>query len=181
VAIGARCLHYSPLEFTSLVWRCGVTGSVSWDAAWDAAPVVVQDDALKGHHTLASRPIHAGEVIASLERCRQVAEPDRYTVQAGIDVHLDELGPFTYLNHSCAPNVILDMVALVIIARADIAAGEELSFFYPSTEWRMAEPFACHCGSPDCIGTVSGAAELSDEVLSRYFVNPHIRALRQLT
>ena len=27
----------------------------------------------------------------------------------------------------------------------DIKAGDELRFFYPATEWEMAQPFSCIC------------------------------------
>ena len=43
------------------------------------------------------------------------------------------------------------------MAGRDIAAGEELTYFYPSTEWEMDRPFRCLCGAPDCVGVVSGA------------------------
>jgi hypothetical protein len=42
----------------------------------------------------------------------------------------------------------------------------------------MAEPFACGCGSPSCIGFVSGARDLPDEVLARYELSPHVARLR---
>jgi hypothetical protein len=41
--------------------------------------------------------------------------------------------------------------------------GDELTFFYPSTEWNMAQPFDCHCESESCLGKVRGASELTRE------------------
>ena len=64
---------------------------------------------------------------------------------------------------------------LAIFAARDIAVGEELTFFYPSTEWEMARPFACACGAPECIRLVASAKYLAVDSLSRYFINPHIR------
>lgn len=32
-------------------------------------------------------------------------------------------------------------------ALRDIQPGDELSFFYPSTEWEMAQGFECKCGA----------------------------------
>ena len=49
--------------------------------------------------------------------------------------------------HSCAPSVVLDTVARTVVAAHDLAPGDEVTFFYPSTEWRMAEPFPCWCGA----------------------------------
>ena len=46
---------------------------------------------------------------------------------------------------------------MLMIARRDIEKGEELSFFYPSTEWEMQAPFICLCGASNCIHVVAGA------------------------
>lgn len=32
-------------------------------------------------------------------------------------------------------------------ALRDIKEGDVLEFFYPSTEWDMAQPFECSCGA----------------------------------
>jgi hypothetical protein len=49
-----------------------------------------------------------------------------------------------------------------------IRKGDELFYFYPSTEWEMAEPFQCLCGSPNCLGRIAGAAHLSKDVIQNY-------------
>ena len=61
----------------------------------------------------------------------------------------------------------------------DLEVGDELTFFYPSTEWGCARPFDCVCGAGEdwCIGVHRGAEGLSKEVMERYFVNKHIRVL----
>ena len=82
-------------------------------------------------------------------------------------------------DHSCAPSVAFDLEAGCLRALRPIAAGEALSAFYPSTEWRMAEPFGCACGAPGCLGLISGAAELSDQALEGYSLSEHIRARRK--
>ena len=63
----------------------------------------------------------------------------------------------------------------MVFALRDIAAGEELTCFYPSTEWDMVRPFVCGCGAPQCVRFVAGARYLSADVLGRNFVNAHIR------
>ena len=60
-----------------------------------------------------------------------------------------------------------------------LKAGDELSFFYPSTEWSMAQPFDCRCGEKECKGRISGAKDTPDEVLQKYWLNPHIEELLQ--
>jgi hypothetical protein len=81
------------------------------------------------------------------------------------------------MNHSCNPNVILDTSRMVAIATRDLAAGDELTFFYPSTEWEMSAPFICLCGAPSCIHVVAGARFLPLSTLEQHFLNRHIRAL----
>jgi hypothetical protein len=73
--------------------------------------------------------------------------------------------------------VIVDTAQLGCYAARDIAAGEELTYFYPSTEWDMAQPFVCLCGAPQCIRLVVGAKYLPLDVLSRYLINRHIREM----
>ena len=115
----------------------------------------------------------------SLPNClapARLLRPRVYTIQADVDRHI-EVGIFTSLNHSCAPNVLIDTANMRVIAAQDIPAGAELTYFYPSSEWEMANPFVCHCGNPACIQVVAGAKHLSVAVLGRYFVNRHIQTL----
>jgi hypothetical protein len=126
------------------------------------------------------RGFQKGEVICSIPCTAVHAEPGRYTVQTGPQTHID-VGGLTTLNHSCDPNLLLDTTHMLVIAARAISPGEELTFFYPSTEWDMAEPFDCQCNSPDCLGTISGAKHLSKKVLKRYYINPHILAMSQST
>lgn len=60
---------------------------------------------------------------------------------------------------------------------AGLRAGEELTFFYPSTEWHMAQPFECRCGKSVCMGKITGARDMSEENLSNYWLNVHIEEL----
>jgi hypothetical protein len=59
------------------------------------------------------------------------------------------------INHSCAPNCRAETVRgrVWIIARREIAAGEEITFDYgfPYREWPL---HPCHCGSPRCVGYI---------------------------
>jgi hypothetical protein len=55
--------------------------------------------------------------------------------------------------------------------------GDELTFFYPSTEWDMAQKFECKCGEDVCAGTIGGAKDMEEEVLTKYWLNGHIEEL----
>lgn len=115
-----------------------------------------------------------GELIYRISGHQITPTPTYQTIQISATEHIEELGVLAYLNHSCQPNTIVDTVALEVIAARDIAVGEELNFFYPSTEWEMDRPFVCLCGAPQCVRLVAGARYLSVDALSRHFINPHI-------
>ena len=117
-----------------------------------------------------------GELICEIPTEKVVDRANRYTVQIGRDRHT-EVGKLSALNHSCDPNVILDTENLRMIARRDIEQGEELSFFYPSTEWEMDAPFICLCGSSNCIHVVAGARFLPLSTLETHYLNRHIREM----
>jgi hypothetical protein len=117
-----------------------------------------------------------GELICEIPTEKVVDKANRYTVQIGHDRHT-EVGKLSALNHSCDPNVLLDTENLQMVARRDIEPGEELSFFYPSTEWEMDAPFICLCGSSNCIHVVAGARFLSLSTLENHYLNRHIREM----
>lgn len=65
----------------------------------------------------------------------------------------------------------------VRVARGrELKEGDALTFFYPSTEWRMDGQFECLCGGEKCLGMVKGAEDLSREDLEKggWFVNEYI-------
>lgn len=45
------------------------------------------------------------------------------------------------INHSCTPNVFFNTTTFQLECLRPISIGDELSFFYPSTEWEMDAPF----------------------------------------
>jgi len=50
------------------------------------------------------------------------------------------------------------MGKMVIVAGPKgLKIGDELSFYYPSTEWEMTQSFDCLCGTASCLGKISGA------------------------
>ena len=141
------------------------------------------------HHRAVSRTnVAPGGLIADLAGV-VVGKPDRYTIQLGKAEHLDAFGvvsaedlsarfPWRFLNHACRPNSAVRGRRLV--ATTTIQAGEEVTFNYNTTEFDMAEPFACRCGAPECRGGMVrgyrylGAAERE---AIRDATAPHVLAL----
>jgi len=62
-----------------------------------------------------------------------------------------------------------------VYAAKDLKPGDEITFFYPSTEFMMAQPFPCWCGARECVKIVAGAYYVPPAQLSAYFINKHIR------
>jgi len=122
-----------------------------------------------------------------------------YTLQVGVNKHVDPVGPLKRTNHSCRPNSKfiferryknspmpgLDGVCQVfwyLVATRDITKGEDITFDYTTTEYEMSRGFKCLCGAVDCLGEVKGFKFLTPEqkiqrknklspVISKFFSN----------
>lgn len=98
------------------------------------------------------------------------------TVQTGASRHITLLPEFLqYINHSCVPNVFFDTSSMHLVCLQPLQPGDEFTFFYPSTEWEMAQPFVCNCGNSVCLQLINGASHLSVETLSKYKLTDFIR------
>ncbi|KAI8959451.1 hypothetical protein F5Y11DRAFT_303266 [Daldinia sp. FL1419] len=110
--------------------------------------------------------------------CTFAESPTYATVQCGRDKHLDLNSDLLYINHSCEPSLIFDTASMNVIAGPNgLEPGEELTFFYPSTEWDMAQSFDCLCGKPTCRGRISGAKDMLKNQLEGVWLNGHILQL----
>jgi hypothetical protein len=122
-----------------------------------------------------SKSLHAtvefkyGQVISHFAPKDVLNRPNYLTVQMSDHQHI-MLNPefLQYINHSCNPNVFFDTTKMVVMALRQIEIGEELTFFYPSTEWSMAQGFDCGCQSETCLKYIQGAAHLSPNTLKKY-------------
>ncbi|CAE6526206.1 hypothetical protein RSOLAG22IIIB_02700 [Rhizoctonia solani] len=134
---------------------------------------------------LALKHFKAGEVITYLTG----TTPTNYSWSSvrfgvGSDDHVELNSVLVYVNHSCSPNAAFDISSLDkakwnFRALRDIQPGEELTYFYPSTEWHM-DGFQCWCGEKNCLGWPRGSQVLSREDIverGRGFINTHISTL----
>ncbi len=122
-----------------------------------------------GRHLIALCPIAEGTTLFSISG-REIQTPTRYSVQFGPALHLDQDCArditdvvrryfWRYLDHSCDPATLIR--DREVIAVRDIAPGDRVTFNYNTTEYDMAEPFRCHCGTARCVGIVRGARHLT--------------------
>ena len=127
------------------------------------------------YRLIAIRAIAANQRLFHIEG-DETRHPTRHSLQIGRDRHLD-LAPgrtteelldyffWRYLNHHCEPNSMIRECE-VITLRA-IEPWENVTFNYNTTEYDMAEPFDCNCGSPVCARVVRGALHMSDAEYER--------------
>jgi len=137
----------------------------------------LRDSKVTGEKSLhALRPFNPGETLFRFQAKGYLSEPNRYTVQMGENKHI-LLDPehLQYINHSCRPNIYFDLPNMAIICLRSISIDDEITFFYPSTEWSMSQAFYCQCGSPTCLGYIRGAQYVPPMVLGKYQLSEFIQ------
>ncbi len=123
----------------------------------------------------------SGEVLCSFGSREILNEPNYLSVQINKHQHILLKPEFLqYINHSCDPNVYFDTSNMNVTALRQIEIGEELTFFYPSTEWSMDRAFQCCCGTPKCLESIQWAAELPLDILVKYRLSEHIKQLQDI-
>ena len=102
-------------------------------------------------------------------------QPDYLTIQIEEKKHI-HLSPefLQYVNHSCSPNVLFNTSTMNFECVSDILQGDQLTFFYPATEWDMSQPFECNCGSTNCLGLIKGASATPLSGLKKYTLSAFI-------
>ncbi|KAJ1502534.1 hypothetical protein HMI55_001583 [Coelomomyces lativittatus] len=130
---------------------------------------------------LTTRPFKKGELITSLEGYYHIKSPTYTSVQVEDNQYIEVNSSLRFMNHSCSPTCYVDTQLFQVVASQDLQAGQEITFFYPSTEWSMTSPFRCWCGHDQCIGLVRGAKYLDYEVLMSFGpINKHILELKHI-
>ena len=121
---------------------------------------------IHGLGTFAAAPIRAGLLLIeyigekitkteSVRRC-EAGNPfifeldDEWDIDGGVGWN-----PARFFNHSCAPNCDAEYIEgqIWIVARREIAPGEELTFNY-GYDWEDYIEHPCRCGASECVGYV---------------------------
>ncbi len=162
---------------------------------WYDPRVEIRTSSIQGTGMFASQLIHEGEVVVQIggtvmteeEFRAYITTVSRYNaVQIGEEAHLiDVPTSLGGMNHSCDANLWM-RDEVTVVARRDIAAGEELTQDYAlyttSPTWSITP---CRCGAPACRGVVTGNDWQQQVVQERYrghfspFLNERIRQLRE--
>lgn len=118
-----------------------------------------------------------GDVIHTYQVQDILLKPNYLSIQHNDFEHL-MLNPhyLHWIDHSCEPNAFFDLPNRTLICIQSIAAGDKLTFFYPSTDWDMIQPFECHCKADNCLGSIQGANYIQQEVLSKYKLSTFVQS-----
>jgi SET domain-containing protein len=150
------------------------------DLTYRSPKTEVRESPIHGKGLFARLPIAAGEIVAvkggHVLTARQWAAlepelgPAEIQIAPGLfiaPVQADEReGSMLYTNHSCEPNIAIQG-QIVFVAMRDIAAGEELTHDWATTD-DLDYEMACRCGAPSCRGTITGKDWMKPELQARY-------------
>jgi len=134
------------------------------------------------YRLIALEKIIPGERMFRIEG-KPSSRPSRFSVQIGEGRHID-LGPghtseeildryfWRFMNHSCDPNTLIQ--GQDVVALKPIAPWQDVTFDYNATEYDMADPFVCRCGTPRCLGIIRGFKHLTLDERQR--LRPYLAA-----
>lgn len=140
----------------------------------------VWENEITGEKALISNTrFEPGQIISAFSAGITSSQPTYLTVQVDLEKHITLQPEFLqYINHSCNPNAFFDTSGYNLICIREIVKDDEITFFYPSTEWDMKQPFACRCHSSNCLKYIQGAAHLPQAIIPQYKLTDFIQ--RQL-
>lgn len=122
----------------------------------------------------------AGALFAKITTATRAPKTTYTSVADGPDSRIELNSDLVYCNHSCQPTLVFDMSRFEVRVANDrpLAVGDDLTFFYPSTEWTMVQAFQCQCAaSSRCLGMISGSHDIEPALLQRYWLNDHVERL----
>jgi SET domain-containing protein len=130
---------------------------------------VLANEKLQQRGLYSNKSYKKQDVLTGFYAREILSVPNYLTVQVNENEHI-LLAPeyLQYINHSCSPNVFFNTTSFQLEALEDIAEGEELTFFYASTEWKMDQSFTCSCGSENCLKIMQGAYYLAQDLIVQY-------------
>jgi hypothetical protein len=131
-----------------------------------------------GNRAVSLIDLPAGSLFLKITKATPATKA--YTsVQVSENSHIELNSDIVFINHSCKPSVVFDMTKMEVRVsdERDLKKGDALTFFYPSSEWDMAQPFDCTCGEEECKGTIDGAGKMDERVVRGYWLNGHIERL----
>ncbi len=150
------------------------------DLTYRSPKTEVKASPIEGRGLFAKEAIAAGDIVAVkggriLTRKQwaalegelgpaQIEISDDFVIAPG--TREECLGSMLYTNHSCEPNIAIQG-QIVLVAMRDIAAGEELTHDWATTD-DGDYAMTCRCGRPTCRGTITGKDWTKPELRAKY-------------
>ena len=150
------------------------------DISYRSPKTQVRESPIHGKGLFARSKITQGDIVAikggfivdhqqwtQLEAVMGVSEiqiDDNFFITPVEQQHRD--GAMLYINHSCEPNAAI-AGQIVFVAMRDIEANEEITADWATTD-DLDYSMPCHCGSPECRGTISGKDWMKPELQEKY-------------
>ncbi|PSM30628.1 SET domain-containing protein-lysine N-methyltransferase [Haliangium sp. UPWRP_2] len=154
---------------------------------WLTAKAAARPTENRGDGAFAIAPIGRGETVAvfggyPVSRAQLEALPEerkRRSIQIDSDLFLvsgEVREPGDMVNHSCEPNCGI-RGDIIVVARRDIAVGEELTFDYAMSDASDYDEFRCACGTAVCRGVIRGTDWRDPAIQTRYagFFTTYVR------
>ncbi|MGH3884511.1 MAG: SET domain-containing protein-lysine N-methyltransferase [Pseudonocardiaceae bacterium] len=139
----------------------------------------------KGEGVFATRPFEIDETVMVGVIDRELDRNDSHASQVSAELFVLHGGLVSKVNHSCEPNCGIRLNASGahdFVARAPIAAGDEITFDYAMRNYSV-DYFAarCRCGSRRCRGRITGWRDLPAQRKADYhgFVAPYLIEIDQ--
>ena len=135
-----------------------------------------------GQGLFCTAAVPAGTTVLPLVG-RPTATRGRLTLQVAPGLHLAPDGAaWALTNHACRPSCRVDFARWTLVTARPLAAGEELTWDYLTTEWELAAPFVCRCGTEGCRGEIRGFRFLppKDRATLASSVSPALHELERL-
>lgn len=180
-----------------LVVTIGVDPSVQSRAGTDSVERVVAtaeaiqivDAGVVGRKAVAAQDLTAGTIINEF-REPVFDHPTMHTVCLSESVHVAPTEGAEFISHACADTncrIVVSSDGKVgrVTVTKPVRKGEDFSFNYNTTEWRMSCPFTCVCSSCSKLEAprlVAGFANLSREERIRIQseTSPYVRRLAEV-
>lgn len=137
----------------------------------------------KGRTLLVSRNIAKGEVILKMKgTMKNAINSSPQSVQIDEDKFIDSEYHYAddYINHSCNPNIWLNIINMNYIALRNIKKGEEITINYMTNEYDLVEEdcyFKCKCSSKSCLKHIRGFKYLTKKQKEKLkpFLSPFLK------
>lgn len=144
---------------------------------------LIRSSELFGSYATSLVSLPAGTFFTRISHYIPAITKTYLTVENGSNTHIYLNSDLAYINHSCTPSLEFDISQMEVrVSRhRDLKEGDVLTYFYPSTEWEMAQEFSCQCSAVgaeekqlQCKKWMRGAKYMIAEELDGYWLNKHI-------